>query len=133
VYEKIGVISDACRRELLRSLPPAKLAKESDRYGVSPKLDKLALLVDLPDDLDWAWLVMLPPNGLLHEHMDSEPERYQLRRHIVLATNDACESWNGGTKYHLDDLGIYEMTPGLAHKSLNGGETDRIHLVVFYG
>lgn len=76
-------------------------------------------------------LVSLKPGGHVTEHVDEGAYADAFSRyHVVLSTNDACwyrcgdvvASYPAGTAFWFDHH--------LPHEAHNGGETERVHLIV---
>jgi len=130
MYEKVGEISEAERFRLLDGLPPLKThgggPKHTTHYQTTNNFP-LEHLGELPIPRPWkfAFCVGIPPGGHLHPHTHRG-----VRYHIVLKTNDLCESWNGGERHHLEEMGIYWMQPELEHESFNRGNSDRLHIIL---
>jgi aspartyl/asparaginyl beta-hydroxylase (cupin superfamily) len=78
-----------------------------------------------------AFLLKLPPEGRLHRHTDTL-ERY-LSYHVVIATNQRafnCFERDGKPiSLHLEQWGVYRFDRSVPHWAVNGGRTDRIHLI----
>lgn len=132
MYEKVGEISKECQAELL-VLPPLNTHGAIDGPCFYQTTDHFVLEADLPLPARESWLtafyVVIPPNGHLHPHSHGDAHKI-LRWHIVLQTNAACECWNAGKPYFLEELGIYSMEPDHEHEAWNRGETERIHLIL---
>lgn len=81
-------------------------------------------------------LLALRPGSWIPFHTDHPAEENGLsgvalrRTHVVLATNDRCWQFHGGTWQQLTAGGLYVMDPRLEHASINFGDTLRVHLVI---
>lgn len=78
-----------------------------------------------------AFMLKLPPEGRLHPHVDSA-ERYD-SFHVVVATNQRAfncfDVGDGPFSTHMDQWGVYRFNRQVPHWAVNGGKTDRIHLI----
>lgn len=73
----------------------------------------------------------LLPHGKLDVHRDGWPDR--LRFHLPLQTNPASYWWDERNGHiHMKSATWYGPVPycGVLHSAVNGGDTDRVHLVV---
>lgn len=77
----------------------------------------------------------LAPNSEVKPHIDYDT-LYGIRLHIALETNEQC--FNGGwdkegneVKYHIPaDGSVWLVNPGVKHYAVNGGSTNRNHLII---
>lgn len=77
----------------------------------------------------------LAPNSEVKPHIDYDTT-YGIRLHIALETNEHC--YNGGWdrdgneyKAHFPaDGSVWFVNPGVKHYAVNGGETNRNHLII---
>ena len=80
-----------------------------------------------------AFFLKLPAGTGIHRHRDAGDVQTD---HIVVATNPQCLSWweeDGAEKSMHMELGHrYTVERTLLHWAHNGGETDRIHLLLEY-
>lgn len=83
-----------------------------------------------------AMLIKLPlVTGCIPEHtescgIDSGDKGPWRKYHIPLQTNDQAVSWIDGTEYVLEVGNIYEIEFTKPHRSVNTGDSNRLHLVV---
>lgn len=76
-------------------------------------------------------MLKLPPAGRLHRHTDTR-EAYR-SFHVVIASNYRafnCFEIEGKTEtLHMHEGYLYSFDRSLPHWAVNGGVTDRIHLI----
>lgn len=79
-----------------------------------------------------ALLVNLPAHKEIKPHIDTGASLVIPRRiHIPITTNQDCYFTVGDTKKNLKEGEIWEIdNDGRRHSVSNGGDTDRIHLIV---
>ncbi|GEO10037.1 aspartyl/asparaginyl beta-hydroxylase domain-containing protein [Segetibacter aerophilus] len=77
-------------------------------------------------------LLNLKKGALIKEHRDAELsfEKGEARLHIPLLTNKDVEFYVDGKQVVMREGECWYINANLPHRVLNGGETDRIHLVI---
>lgn len=138
MYTKIGHVSDAtifALQEILADVPhwEEHLSAITDHQAApctEPAQSLNEIVARWPiDTWDQLSFLKLRPGGKLYRHADDG-----FGFHIPIETNDACISLsfeNGVKKEHHLEVGkIYHANRSIEHESLNGGETDRTHLIV---
>lgn len=81
-----------------------------------------------------AFFIKLPPEGVMHPHVDAGDCRTD---HIVMTTNPNAFNWwndnvNGFDSLHMEQGWRYAVDRTIEHWATNGGDTDRVHLLVEY-
>ena len=79
-----------------------------------------------------AILINLPAGKNIPRHIDAAPFFKRFRRiHIPLITNEKCFFTVGDRTRHLKQGEIWEIdNDNCYHSVINGGDTDRIHLLI---
>lgn len=94
-------------------------------------LDQLRETKNLFERWHNAFLLLLPPEGRLHKHTDTR-EAYKTF-HIPIVTNyrsfNCFEIEGQSVSMHMEAGMLYEFDRTVPHWSVNGGKTDRIHLL----
>lgn len=80
-----------------------------------------------------AFFLKLPPRSKIHGHIDAGDCRTE---HIVMQTNWLCfNHWDDGEGeqvMHMDQGYRYAVDRTVWHSASNGGDTDRVHLLIEY-
>ncbi len=71
----------------------------------------------------------LIPGQYIAPHTDGHDDHCNTRIHVPLTTNPACVFVNNRSAFHMKPGWAYVINPCLEHLAINGGETDRIHLI----
>jgi len=82
---------------------------------------------------EWAaCLIMLPAGQEVYKHVDVYPHPENIHRfHIPIQTNNDCYWYGGKLRVNMKLDTVYEVRNlEFEHRVVNGGSTDRIHLVV---
>ena len=127
--------------KLVREIPADEMRALSDlartatwRHRYQPDRDYYTSEVyNFWEPCDRAFLLLLPPGGIVHRHNDELIKG--ITHHLVISTNDQCENWwhDGEDKsMHMKLATVYEVERKPAHWSFNKGLTDRVHLLVEY-
>jgi len=128
-YEKVGEISSNGIGKLLGSLSGIKWkhhkAEDRDFFTCYPEILTLGVVCNL-GILKNCFAISIPPGGVVHKHTDPDTNSY----HIPLETNDNAFNYMGDTANHLEVGFIYKVDRSIEHYSVNGGEKDRIHLIL---
>lgn len=82
-----------------------------------------------------ARILKLLPGAEIGEHRDINEEvasfaHGQVRLHIPIATNPEVSFYVGGARYHMREGHLYYVDFTERHSVRNGGDTERIHLVL---
>jgi hypothetical protein len=79
-----------------------------------------------------ARLMRLTPGSVIKEHSDLDLsfEDGMVRFHIPVTTNDAVEFYLNDTRVVLEAGSLWYLRLSDPHRVVNGGSTDRIHLVI---
>jgi hypothetical protein len=89
----------------------------------------IAVMVGLPPAR--AMAIKLKPGGIIHPHCDEGGYANATERfHLPIVTNPAALLSCGDDTVHLEAGGLYHFNKHEMHHGINGGDTDRIHLVV---
>jgi hypothetical protein len=106
---------------------PASLAVRDE---IAPLLNAVAGAVDM-QEMGRILIVKLKPGGHVKEHSDEGSYAdYFSRFHIVLATNPQCTNTTGGESDHWPVGTAWWFNHKQMHTADNGGDTDRIHIIV---
>lgn len=74
-----------------------------------------------------AFMLKLPPEGRLHPHVDTK-EAYD-SYHVVIQTNQRAFNCFDDLVLHMEQWRVYRFDRQVRHWAVNGGTTDRIHLI----
>jgi hypothetical protein len=126
------VVSPKMRTELVQLAAVARWKIVSGRaYQTWHCLDHLRETRNLFERWHDAFMLKLPPEGRLHPHVDT-PERYD-SYHVIIATNQRAFNCfrlpSGPMSMHMNEWGVYRFNRQIEHWAVNGGKTDRIHLI----
>lgn len=78
-------------------------------------------------------LAKLPPSCFIAPHTDGDYTGHIPHKiHIPLFTNEQSFFFFGNERFHFREGFAYEVNNGLKHSAVNGGTTDRIHLIFEY-
>lgn len=85
-------------------------------------------------DYKRAFYLKLPAGTGIHRHVDAGDVETD---HIVISTNPQCLNWwidedGNECSMHMEQGKRYRVNRKLMHWSHNGGDTDRIHLLLEY-
>lgn len=126
----VGVASYKVMRELAALEPKWKIVAGRD-YQTWHCLERLREAKNLFERWHNAFLLLLPPGGTLHKHTDTR-EAYKTF-HVPIVTNTRafnCFELDGrNVSLHLREGTVYEFDRTVPHWAVNGGTTDRIHLL----
>ena len=77
-------------------------------------------------------LLSLAPGSFIREHSDDalDYEDGEVRIHVPIQTNPAVEFYICGERLVLEEGNAYYVNVNLPHRVNNGGEAERIHLVI---
>ncbi len=77
-------------------------------------------------------LLKLAPGALIREHRDAELsfEHGEARIHVPILTNELVEFYIDGERVVMEEGSCWYMNFNLPHRINNGGDTDRVHLVM---
>lgn len=75
-----------------------------------------------------AFLSRLIPGQRIDPHVDGH-DHCDTRVHVPLATNPLAVFITGGVEHHLEVGWAYVIDPSREHSVVNGGRTDRVHLI----
>lgn len=140
MYQRVGTYDGKVPlQELAERLQSFDVAWAED-YGYGTTTDHLVAIRDafkpdladvLPGEWAYSMLVVVKPNmGAIRFHKDVKQREGLVRHHLVLQTNERCWNFHDGAWQQLELGGIYTIDETLEHASVNGGEAQRIHLVV---
>jgi hypothetical protein len=106
---------------------PASLAVRDE---IAPLLNAVAGAVDM-QEMGRILIVKLKPGGHVKEHSDEGRYADHFSRfHIVLSTNLQCTNTTGGESVHWPVGSAWWFNHKALHTADNGGDTDRIHIIV---
>ncbi len=74
-------------------------------------------------------LSRLVPGQVIDPHRDGHDGHCKVRVHVPLTTNPACVFINKGDAFHMEVGSAYVIDPTELHSAVNGGASDRIHLI----
>jgi aspartyl/asparaginyl beta-hydroxylase (cupin superfamily) len=78
-------------------------------------------------------LAKMPPQTFIPPHTDGNKKGFVPHKiHIPITTNDKVFFFEGSERHHLQPGTAYEVNNGIRHSVVNGGDTDRIHLIFEY-
>ena len=78
-------------------------------------------------------LAKLPPGSFIAPHIDGDERGFVPHKvHIPIQSNDKAFFFLEKERHHLAVGRAYEVNNGARHSVVNGGETDRIHLIFEY-
>jgi hypothetical protein len=78
-------------------------------------------------------LARMAPGGVIHPHRDGNPSaKWPHKIHVPLQTNPRVTFEVEGVGYHLGEGEAVEVNNMGVHAVINGGDTDRIHLIFEY-
>ena len=78
-------------------------------------------------------LARMAPGGVIHPHRDANAAaKWPHKVHVPLVTNAETTFMVEGTRYHLPEGQAFELNNMGVHGVVNGGQTDRIHLIFEY-
>src|SRR5690606_21746515 len=78
-------------------------------------------------------LAKLPSGAFIPPHTDGDARGSVPHKiHIPIVTNPRAYFFEDVERMHLDTGVAYEVNNGIRHSAVNGGSTDRIHLVFEY-
>ena len=125
----LGAVPEPALLELRRCLESATWKVVPGRaYQTWFCLQHLAYTKNLFQCWHNAFMLKLPPEGQLHPHTDSK-ESYS-SYHIVVETNNrAFNCFEGGLTVHLEIGHLYRFDRSIRHWAVNGGTSDRVHLI----
>jgi len=76
-------------------------------------------------------IAKLRPHGTIHPHEDRGDFLTRCHRvHVPLQTNEKVVYWIAGEHYYWEVGNIYEFDNTLVHGVFNGGNQERIHLIL---
>ena len=145
-YKNINI--ESCKEilQIANSLDDWKVSKGPVMdYATRQNMVKLLTGVDGLKELwpvsDWykAMFLKIPAGGIVARHSDGGGEDQDVkgphtRYHLPIQTNDKCVSkyWDGEkcNEHHLKLGEVWSMDPMPEHESTNGGNLDRIHLIM---
>lgn len=76
-------------------------------------------------------LARLPAQGFVPPHVDGHVSVAH-KIHVPIVTNPDTYFFVEGTRYHFPEGSAYEVNNSVRHAVVNGGATDRIHLIFEY-
>lgn len=78
-------------------------------------------------------LAKMPPETFIMPHTDGDERGYAPHKiHVPVETNPKAFFFEENRRHHLVAGKAYEVNNGGTHSVVNGGETDRIHLIFEY-
>lgn len=78
-------------------------------------------------------LARLKAGGKIAQHIDGAPAaQFPHKIHVPLFTNEDCFFFVDGRRVHMPLGEAYEVNNNIMHSAVNGGATDRIHLIFEY-
>lgn len=78
-------------------------------------------------------LAKLSAQSEIGRHKDGAPAaQFPHKIHVPLFTNPECFFVVGGQSFHMEVGKAYEVNNNDIHSAVNGGDTDRIHLIFEY-
>lgn len=78
-------------------------------------------------------LAKLKAGSEIGKHKDGAPAaQFPHKIHVPLLTNSECFFKVGGESFHMQEGEAYEVNNNDVHSAVNGGDTDRIHLIFEY-
>lgn len=78
-------------------------------------------------------LAKLPPGSFIAPHVDGDRRGHVPHKiHVPLETNPQAVFFLGGERHHFEVGRAYEVDNGARHSVVNGGDTDRVHLIFEY-
>ena len=98
--------------------------------GVTPNGHLGGMLSSFPGEIRMARLTRLLPGGRISRHRDRNVPRDSVRIHIPVITGNQVEFWIGGVKLPMHAGQAWQIDPRFPHEVYNGGETDRVHMIV---
>ena len=106
--------------------PAASVFQEAFRPLMEPLMEAIGL-----EQLGRVLIVKLKPGGHVSEHVDEGKYADMYSRfHIVLTTNEGCVNTTGGEVVHWPVGSAWWFNHKAPHTADNGGDTDRIHIIV---
>ena len=106
--------------------PAAPVFQEEFKLLMEPLMEAIGLT-----QLGRVLIVKLKPGGHVKEHSDEgRSADYYSRFHIVLTTNEQCTNTTGGESVHWPVGSAWWFNHKAPHTADNGGDTDRIHIIV---
>jgi mannose-6-phosphate isomerase-like protein (cupin superfamily) len=77
-------------------------------------------------------LLSLGPGSRVREHCDEALgfEQGEVRLHIPVQTNPQVEFYCAGERLPMEEGGCYYVNVSLPHRVINGGDSERVHLVI---
>ena len=91
-----------------------------------------SILGQFDSELKAVRLLKLSPGAVIKEHTDLELcyEQGEARIHIPITTNDLVEFYLDNERIYMKPGECWYMNFNLPHRIINGGSTDRVHLVI---
>ncbi len=78
-------------------------------------------------------LAKLPPRAFIPPHIDGDSRGFVPHKiHVPILTNPKAIFFCGNEKHNFEVGRAYEVNNGVRHSVVNGGDTDRIHLLFEY-
>jgi hypothetical protein len=78
-----------------------------------------------------AFFISIPAGGQLHRHVDAGDV---ISYHVVIQTNEQAENFwlEDGKEHvmHMEAGKMYRVDRTLEHWAVNGGDSDRVHLIL---
>lgn len=100
------------------------------RDELAPLINAVSTVVDM-QELGRILIVKLKPGGHVKAHSDEgKYADHYSRFHIVLTTNPDCTNTTGGESTHWPAATAWWFDHKQMHTADNGGDTDRIHIIV---